>query len=463
MIRQKYIVIGFVLTVFLLCMAACQEERTDGDSSDSSRNSVSGTTVSADQMQEDFWAKVDEKLGNVQRHFFHNDVAYFAEMQDDEDYDGNDRWVLIQQGSNDREMTRYEIPELNAVHGIVGDWLYYTTEKEDTEETLWRMPIGKTEKREVLLPDRKEKLVTMYDLIDMYESIYMSDSCLIFEGEMLDDDFIRLYRYDLKTKTCKPLSQERELIRGDFVFTSDHELAILDGQLFIQTDNALYSYDPESGETMRLMDKRRENYVSMKQCGNSMYITADRRQIYQYDGEGKKPVCVINKDIFRKKLEELHPWGDKGEYRDHEINDIYAYENRLYFSVTADSRKKKAAYQWSSSTGFILFYADIENIEELGFEEKLWDSLKVIWGNYGKDESGQRMLELPDDFPLQDEVYGPSMTGGIVDGKMILLGDKIVPVYVSSITFLPCMAYDLDTGEIMENPKVKIRNAKKPD
>lgn len=455
MIRRKCIVMGFVLTVFLLCMTACQEERTDRDSSDSSRNSVSGITVSADQMQEDFWAKVDEKLGNVQRRYFHNDVAYFAEMQDDEDYDGNDRLVLIQQGPNDSEMTRYEIPELNAVHGIADDWLYYTTEKEDTEETLWRMPIGKIEKREVLLPDRKEKLVTMYDLIDMYESIYVSDSCLIFEGEMLDDDFIRLYRYDLQTKTCKPLSQERELIRGDFAFTSDHELAVLDGQLFIQTDNALYSVEPENGEIMRLMDKKRENYVSMKQCGNSMYITADRRQIYRYDGEGKKPVCVINKDIFRKKLEELHLWGDTGEYRDHEIDDIYACENRLYFSVTVDWSKKKAAGQWSS-TGFILLCADIENIEELGLEEKLWNSVKVIWENNEK-----LALELPDDFPLQDEVYGPCMTGGIVDGKMILLGAEIVPAYVSSITFLPCMAYDLDTGEIMENPRVKIRNAKK--
>lgn len=45
------------------------------------------------------------------------------------------------------------------------------------------MPIGKTEKGEVLLPAKKEKLVTMSVLIDMYESIYVSDSCLVFEGE----------------------------------------------------------------------------------------------------------------------------------------------------------------------------------------------------------------------------------------------------------------------------------------
>ncbi len=455
MIRRKCMAVGFVLTVFLLCMTACQMEGNDGNSSVRSRNAVSGAAMSADQVQEDFWAKVDEKLGDVQRRFFHNDVAYFAELQDDEDYDGNDRWVLIQQDPNNKGMTRYEIPELHAVHGIAGDWLYYTTEKQ-TEETLWRMPIGKTEKREILLPAKKEKLVTMYDLIDMYESIYVSDSCLIFEGEMKDDDFVRLYRYDLQAKKCEPLLQERELIRGDLVFTSEHEMAVFGGQLFIQTDNSLYSLEPESGETTRLMDKKRENYVSMVQCGNSMYITTDRRQIYRYDGEGKKPVCVIKKDIFRKRLEELHPWGDKGEYRDHEINDIYAYENRLYLSITADWSKKKTD-QWGS-TGFILFYADIENIEELGLEEKLWDSVKTIWGNNEK-----LTLELPDDFPLQDEVYGPSMTGGIVDGKMILLGDKVVPAYVSSITFLPCMAYDLDTGETIVNPKVKMRNGKKPD
>lgn len=456
MIRRKCITMGFVLTVSLLCMTACQMKGNDGDSSVGSLSTVSGTAVSADQMQEDFWAKVDEKLGIVQRRFYHNEVAYFAEMQDDEDYDGDDRWTLIQQGLSGRGMTRHEIPELTAVWGIAGDWLYYTTEKqteeEDTEETLWRMPIGKTEKGEVLLPAKKEKLVTMSVLIDMYESIYVSDSCLVFEGEMPDDDFIRLYRYDLQTKKCEPLFKEREFAGCDLTFTSDHELAVFDGQLFIQTDKALYSLEPESGKMVRLIDKKDENYVFMEQCGDSMYITTDHRQIYRYDGRGKKPVCVVSKDIFRKKLEELQLWGEAGAYKDHEINGVYACEDRLYFSVTADWSKKKAADQWSSM-GFILFYADIENIEELGFEDRLWDFEKTIWENNEK-----LTLELPDDFPLQDEVYGPSMTGGIVDGKMILLGAKVVPAYVSSVTFLPCMAYDLNTGEIMENPSVKIRN-----
>lgn len=453
-IGKRCIATGLLTLGILSGMTGCQTEKNmDVGNADSN----SGTSVSAEVSQADFWTKVDEKLGNTERHFPHNGMVYFAELQDDEDYDGDDKWTLVQQGSDGIRLGQYEIPEMTAVWEIADDWLYYTTRKQikgdDTADTLWRVPIRKTEKGETLLLDQKEKLVTMSYLVDMYESIYVSDSCLIFEGRMKEEDANQLYKYDLHTKKCAPLSEKREFARGDLTFTSDHELAVFDGQLFIQTDKALYSLEPESGRMTWLMDKERENYVTMEQCGDSMYITTDHRQIYRYDGEGKEPVCVISKDIFHQKLEELQLWGDKGEYRDHEITDVYAYEDRLYFSVTADWSKKKTPNEWNSMF-FILLHADIGNIEELGFEDRLWDPVKTIWEN---NEGSTR--ELSDDDPLQDEVYGPCMTGGIVDGKMIVLGDEVVPAYVSVMTFLPCMAYDLDTGEIMENPAVKIRGA----
>ncbi len=448
---------GIVLALVLTETVGCQRDESGGKVPAAVGSALSGTTVSAEEeegrRQKEFWSQVQEGLGLEEKKFSHNNMTYFAELEEDETGEETERWSLVQQGPDGGELRRYDIPGLTAVWGIGGNWLYYKTQSQDEEDMLWRVPVEGSERNGALRLDEKEKLTTMPGLVDLYESIYISETCVVFEG-MHDNDGSGIYKCELDTKKCTLLSEGYKYAGGVLGFTSDHKLAVLDGRLLIQTDRFVYALEPESGQMTRLMGKDKNVYAVMGRAEDSMFISPDCRQVLRYDGGEEKPVCVVSSDTFRKRLEELRLWGTDGEYRDHTIDDIYTYGDRLYFSVTVDWGKKGGNTEYKK-IGNILFSAGTEDAGNMVCLEGLLKYME------GYKEEAETDFEMVMEYPDEAEVYAPSRIAGIKDGKVILSGVAVAPAYISSISFLPCEAYDIETGAILANPAVKIRNGKK--
>lgn len=446
-----------ILVLALIGTTGCQREESGGRVTAAVDNALSGVSISAgelrDRSQKEFWSRVQEGLGLEEKKFSHKNMTYFAELQDDDDEEGTERWVLVQQGPDGGELWRYNIQDLTAVWGIGGQWLYYTTQNWEEEETLWRVPLEGPAGSGALRMDEKEELTTMPVLADMYESMYVSETCVVFEG-MDENGNNGIYKCDLDTKKCTLLSKGYKYAGGVLSFTSDHKLAVLDGRLIIQTNRFVYVLEPESGQITRLTGKDKNVYAIMGRAEDSMFISPDCRQVLRYDGGEKKPVCVVGGDTFQKRLEELRLWGTDGEYRDHTIDDIYTYGDRLYFSVTVDWGKKGGNTE-HKKIGNILFSAGTEDAGNMVCLEGLLNYM------LGYEKEAETDFEIVTEYPDEAEVYAPSRIAGIKDGKVILSGVAVAPAYVSSISFLPCEAYDIETGEITYNPAVKIRNGKK--
>lgn len=468
-IGKKCIVTGLLTLGIVSGMAGCQTEK-NGDAGNVS--SISGTSVSAEVSQADFWDRAYEELRHTERTSSHDDVVYSSEYNEENENDEL-TYSLVQRGADGSERKRFNIPDFHSIWGISDDWLYYETGNEDyTEDTLWRVPIQKSGEGEELLLDRKEKLVSKYVLFS--GPVYLSDSSLIFEGlEDETDNWHKIYRYDLRTKKCETLvSGERRV--GCALVSSDHNtmLEMFGDELFVETDETLCSVHTETGNVVQLMENKEDAFVSMTSCSGSLYLTTDHQQIYRYDGGGKEPVCVIGREVFQKKLESSAQ-GETVVYKDFCVKNIYACEDRLYFWV----KKQTEDDIWGT-----LFSASVENPTELKTEQWYSDYMNQNWKVYDAEEmkdddlnlefpeemeDDELNLEFPEEmkddelnleFPkeIPQAVYGPCRIAGIVDGKMVFSGVQIVPLDVSSVSFLLCTAYDLKTGEFMENPKVKI-------
>lgn len=448
---KRHVVMGVLLAILVSGLCGCQKKNIAADYRDTVSGAVIRPGLDEAQTSEDFWTLAQERLRGAEKRFAFGDEIFTTLIDESKE---SMPLILVRQDAEGRQH-KYEIKGLVALCAVTEDWLYYVTEDEneegDTYEALWRAPVDGTAKEPLLL-HKLERLISGAMFVS---DLYVTDSYLIFEGCVDEKGGSRCYRYNLDTGKCVPLGEEREFEEGDLLYT-DSELVVFNGCLFMETEKGVYTIDPKEDRITRLMDK--EDPVRMVQCGGKMYLTADHKTVFCYEGMEGKPVCVLPETVLKKKLEEMKLWGEDGTYRSHSIEGIFANGGRLYFSVSAEWKSKKDSSYGGVIRG-ILLSAAAENVAELRHENGVFDYLtayKEKDGEVQADGTAEEREEFPDDCLM--EVYRPDTIAGIVDGKVVLSGYQVVPLYVSSMPSLLCFAYDLETGEVVGDPGVKIRD-----
>ena len=410
----KKLCMAVMAGVFVLLLGGCQQTATTGK-----KVTSTGTAVMAgqteNQKENDFWTRVDEKLS-----YQHAEIS----------------------GPKGQ---RY------VVAGNTDQWMYYIKEDEKQgEQQLCRIPAS-AKKGDHFLFDKESVLFSE----SLFFDTYVTDTYVIFIASSGSGDS-RCFKLELSSGKCTALGGSREFYDCEMVVSENGTPVLLHDCLFVTTDKGVYELDPQKGQMHKIYDRTDMDYsVRMQTCGDCIYFTSDRQEIYRYDGDGKEAVCVLDEKTIQEKLDALKLWGEDSRCKSYGINNIFSYEECLYIDAAADGEK-----QGKCTAEGILLSTRVSDIKNIKHENILFDCLTL--GEEGK-ESGEGAVNSNKNFndvyekeAERPKVYRPSRIRGIVDGKVVLDGVEIRPPQVSSISFKACRAFDPVTGKVTDNPEIEI-------
>lgn len=419
---------GVILTGVLVVLTGCGAGNTAGDRP---QDTASGSAVSR-------IGKEHEEKAAVSR-FANDDNSYQC--------DGID---LVQKKLDGTTVQKYTFKYLYSLDWVTNEWVYYKTHNQ--RDTVWRVPIQKSEHGDKLNFKKKEKL-----FCQTVGDVYVTDSYLLYCGDKDDEmDVSSLYRYDLQTKettllrTWKNDFTEQEYI--DFLTSTEEEGPIvLNGFLFLQVEGSgLYCLNPETG-SLKLIYSEQGDELScpfpVARCGNDLYFSPNGQDIFRYVPGSEQAVLAAGADVLCKELETLSFGETKSECEYGEIQDMFAYQGRLYFVVLVAWTQKEPAEKGDRKGKLvsvdyertILLSADEKDIANLRHESAVTDYLRE---NVKTEQSESRLVFRR--FEKAD-------IRGTADGRAILL-------YLDDEKGETVMAsYDLETGEITEYQKNKER------
>lgn len=331
---------GFVALALVLALIGCGRREDTVDLAAVSNGAVSGeaaqTTDTEEDENQDWYANDD------------NVYSYGEGGALDED-------DLIQMKPDGTIVRKWEIKDFYRLCKVTDQWIYYIVYREDDMDEdncrlseVWRMPIEKKEDGDHPHPEKKELLLSGYHIS---ESIYVSDSCIIYlEGDDGEEELVTMYHYDLQTKQSEPWMDGKRFEEADFVWrqSETHGLLVFQGQLLFYTEDSIYLIEIDSGKWKQIYygAKDLELFDNMiERCGQDIYFISDDDQIYRYCSGDERAELFLSKEGIMSKLEKICLWGEKGWDGEGFINSIMIYKGRMYLNVGVSWKQKMRLYK----------------------------------------------------------------------------------------------------------------------
>ena len=394
----------------------CSVANTANDTPGASGGAVSGS-VAAEDGEEVLAAKSKNHLENSDNRY----ESYYDEKTD-----------YIAQYRLDGTLVKKNKIKNDGVAWVTDEWLYYIREDYKTEiDTLWRIPIKKTDKGDRLLTDKKEKVLDAY-LVDVD---YVTDSYIIMEiydyvgGEERD----LVCKYDLETGKRTELIGAEEDEEAEVLWGNTYPL-MWEGNLFFEGFDKLYILDPEKGRVSSLYSFKKSEYIDdYALIGNELYFLANNK-LYQCNCSTKETECVISEKKFKKAIQDLDL--NLGNIKSIEMEDVYLNQGRLYFDIGAELTKKKSGSgKKDVYYKYELFSVSLDDLGKFQHEDKLMDYLDKK-GEFSKSS-----------YTSYEYWYHTGYVRGIVDGKIIASYYKVKGEGDYDYKYR-YVIYDLQTGEI---------------
>lgn len=368
-------------SIFTGCGAKGPAEVTDGG------GVISGGVVSGSDI-----AERDVGIGHIGQSYFENDDNWY-DWQNGE----NEEYAALIQYHLDKKTKVREIKmEIDQVEWVTNDWLYYRTYEDGSlgNSILWRMPIQKTENGDRLLTGEKEKLLEGLDLwID-----YATDSYLIL-GHYTDDSGqeTEIYKYDLRTKKKKVLMKGKgdpgalelkgHYMDGQKVSAGQNYSFMIDGELIMESWDALYRLNPETEKVTAIFSKpKKSGCITYAFYQGEFYFECDNA-LYYYNRDTRKPECCISK----KKMMETVGKLKSAEIKDLRLYEMVLYKDKMYLPFEVQWKKKdpdtgkETIYERDE-----LYYVKMGQSDTLHCEDKLIDYLDKdgIFGKCQQERGG---------------------------------------------------------------------------
>lgn len=403
---------SLVLAVGLF--TGCSVTNTANDTPGASGGAVSGS-VASEEGKEELAVQKRSYLENSDNRY---DISY------GDDYNG----VLIQYRL-DGTLVKKSKTEIEDIEWVTDEWLYYRTENEKTDmETLWRIPIKKTEKGDQLLTDKKEKVLKLYSM----QIEYVTDSYIIMDiyqdGDAKNKKLSGICKYDLKTgKLTELISKDEE---ADSVWGSEYPL-MWEGNLLFEGYEKLYILNPEKEHVSSCYSFGESEYLDDGAItGNEFYFLVSDK-LYRYNFHTKKTECVISDKKFLKAVQNLNLGNIKSFYTE----EMYLNQGRVYFCVEIEWTKKKGSEQECHYNKDELFSVSLDDPGKIRHEDKLMDYLDQK-GKFRKYSYGTGW-----------SYYSSICIEGFVDGKVLASYSKRHDGEDYKYRYV---LYDIQSGEIQD-------------
>ena len=335
-------------------------------------------------------------------------------------------------------MEKIKIQNIDDVVWVTNEWVYYMIENENND-SLWRIPIKKTENGDKLKVSGKEKLISM-EYIDF--DVYITDSYIIFSGCEKENKSSSLYKYEIQDKKNTKL-RHLDLDYSEIMYGEEFPLMI-DGMLFVCDDHKIYQLNPDTDDVKKIYQSSDESNVldmydgSICSVSNGcLYFTDCGNNFYKYNVGDEKAECLISSDNFEKVMENFNLWGEKSKGIYISIDDYYIYNGQVYFIVYAywkekDSKNFGKSVWVEYDGGEVLLNAPLDDITNL----HCVDTVEKYIDNHTKWEyflSGSRYCA------------GKERYMDFIDGKILLY-----TAMDSEGSGETAVVYNLDTGKIKE-------------
>lgn len=277
---------------------------------------------------------------------------------------------LVQWDHNDNCVDSIEM-DISAVQWVTNEWLYYTTEDDNDESCLWRVPIEKTKRGDRIKKNKRERLFQEY----MLDICCATESCLILEVEERDGR-TSIGRYDLDVGTYIELTHLNNLyVPTD---TMCDPVLVADG-LLVERGKNLTLLNLDTGETTEIFHETTEDSIEAFVCQAEQVYFLENNSLYCYDGSRRKVSCLVTESDFAKAVKR-----SGGNKRVESWDEIYLDQGNLYFICEIKEMRKwgtgkKAVYYRTE-----LYHAPLEDPQQISREDILLDYLEKEAG-YEKD------------------------------------------------------------------------------
>lgn len=272
---------------------------------------------------------------------------------------------------NGNLLKRYEIAgseEIVEVCWADRSCLIYHIDNQRGEDTLWFVPIGQEDEKEILRLEEKKKIRA-----DIYGACCIlrrrGDELIYLAGN-------RIYKRNIKT------GREIFLKKG-FQYEDDLEIdrdfnlnpVYNEGRVLFTTWDAKYLLDLDTWKTEKIWEQENgspDQSANVLSTWNedSIYFQVEDKQVdvYQYQLSTKKRKRYISGDQIRKKIEnmDLFP-GRQVHYEDIKVFKTFAYSGRLYIDVFLKWKEKGTR----ESKANLLFSGSLEDSADFRYEPEI--------------------------------------------------------------------------------------------
>ena len=386
--RKQYITKLLTGTLVAALLTGCGFSNTAGDTV--SDGAVSGSAVSGDAVAPQN-RKVKDQADKDQ-----TTVAEVKDCLENDDnrygigYNNDGDPFLRQTRLDGSHKKKIEIKDIYFLLWVTNEWVYYTVypESGDEKETLYRIPIKKTEQGDSLLLKKKEVVITE-NYLD--SNLYVTDTYIIYCT--WDDKYKnRIYKLDLRTKEKKAL-----LTAKDDEDEEEYEIYYMwedgvkkfplmkSGKLFVCDQDKVWLLDPETEKVKQLASG---DWFRHEVQQGKIWFFGDE-SIYWYDEKKEEAVCVLWQEKLRELLVQEGILGNKQSKGNVEIYAEWYYQGRFYLEVYWYDKKLETD---------VLLSFSLQNPEDIRNERTASDFIR----KYNEKEY------------CYDEVYE------VKDGKMLM-------------------------------------------
>lgn len=389
--RKSMIVLCAILAgIFLFGCGGEYAGKTDGRKA-VSEGAVSGQAVSG-QVVSGAAVNVRKKIQNSHR--FATDTNFYLPYGGDELEDRRDGFVMYMK-EDVSQKEKIQVDKLSSLLCVTEEGIYYGK----TDNTVWRMPIGKTKKgTDVPKPEEEELILEEKDGIIADSGCYVDDSYIVYIT--YEDDAVK---YDRKTG-----EKSRHQLEGNIASIS----YIGEGVLIVSNMYGGYSH-------WDLTEDKWTQFYKNREVGEDPTVVNDRLYFYAVNDRNDGGADVRLYDVVERE-DKMFLSGDQldaaceayvkdqgGKYRFSELCQIFSYKDKFYVEMQVD---------WSHKDTYKMEYvtlcADLNKGTGL-YVEQDWMDFKE------KNSKDSTIHEKVDG--CNKVVYNASNGVCMVDGKVIML------------------------------------------
>ncbi len=305
--------------------------------------------------------------------------------------------AMVQFSPEGTPLNVYTYPDMYSIEAVGQDYLYLSVPELNEEEyidepSLYRVPIQKKERKEILQWDQMEKVISCQEYWELLAIV--GDRYIIYDAEEED----ALCWYDVESGEKKELLSPDPDYRIEYYDVTEASDGMTPKNSKIRFYQALYQdeendrasmaecywMDVEKGELFKMysfsgLDDLYSIAFSAARAGEKYYYflseyekdDSDHNYIYCFDPKtGKSELCFSGEEI-RQSIEQNHLWDfeEKGKTYSF-VGDVCHFGTRTYFEIRLEDQDSYSGNQ------YVVFYIDDNNPGELVYEKGLSEVIK---------------------------------------------------------------------------------------